>query len=327
MRLKWLLLLLCCLLLSGCTAHDPLMPMASTATGLNIPAPEASELPPQEEAATLWFRFGEEALLAPESRSLNLSPTAPYELTLLQTLVGGPSASSTELSGLFPSGTRVTATYRQGRRLFVTLSRQIMNDWADEPDGWQLLPEWQQEVPLRRMLAMQSIAATVTENCDVDEVVILIEQGQQITDSLRLRQRYYRTGGDENALAAPLRRDEALLLTPTTTLSVILQCWSERDWSRLYPFIARTDPATGLERPGSTEFAALMDALPHLTQSSFHGGSISPNGLYATFSFDAALMQDGHTSAISSGVIRLCRERGIWRIGLSQLIEREVPGL
>lgn len=324
MRVKWLIPLLLCLLLSGCTANDPLMPMASTATDLSVPAPAAEEAAPREETATLWFRFGDEALLAPETRALNLSPTAPYELTLLQALVSGPSASSTELSGLFPSGTRVTSTYRQGRMLFVTLSPQIMNDWADEPDGWQSLPEWQEEVPLRRMLGMQAIAATVTENCDVDQVVVLVDQGLQITDSLRLRQSYYRTGGDNGALAAPLARDESLLLTPATTLSVILQCWSERDWTRLYPFIARTDPATGLERPAFEDFALLMDAQPHLTDSAFQGGSITADGRCATFTIDASLMLDGHTAFIDNGVIRLHRERGVWRIGLSQLMEREV---
>lgn len=324
MRLKLLMLLSLCLLLSGCAAHDPLAPMASTATDLPIPAPAAAEAHSREEAATLWFRFGDEALLAPESRVLALSPTAPYELTLLQALVGGPAASSTELSGLFPPGTRVTATYRQGRMLFVTLSRQIMNDWSDEPVNWHSLPEWREEVPLRRLLSMQAIAATVTENCDVDQVVILIEQGVQVTDSLRLRQSYYRAGGGDSTLAAPLTRDESLLLTPATTLSVILQCWSERDWQRLYPFIARTDPANGLDRPAYDDFAAQMAALPHLTGSSFSGGSVSPDGLYAAFTFDAALMADGQTGAIESGLIRLYRERGVWRIGLSQLTSREV---
>lgn len=313
-------LLLLCLMLTGCTAHDPLAPMVSTATDLTAPAPAAMQAIQRNESATLWFRFGAEALLAPEARTLSLSPSAPYELTLLQALLSGPSASSLELRGLYPPGTRVIATHRQGRTLFVTLSRQIMNDWADEPQG--TVPE--EEIALRRQLGMQAIAATVTENCDVDEVVILVEQGTELSGSLRLRQGYYRTDGDANTLADPLKRNEQMLLTPQTTLRVILQCWSERDWLRLYPYIARTDPATGAARPDYANFAAQMNGLPHLTESSFTGGSVTPDGLSAAFTFDASFLEDGHSTEVSRGLIRLCRERGIWRIGLSQLTRREV---
>lgn len=322
-RLTMLVLLCACLLLAGCAPRDPLADMASTATDLFIPAPEDDGAIRRSETATLYFRFGTEGLLAPETRTLALSPTAPYELTLLQALLSGPSASSLELSGLYPPGTRVLSTLRQGRTLFVTLSRQIMNKWPDEPDGAPA-DEQAAEIRLRRLLGMQAIAATVTENCDADTVVILVEQGGELTGSLRLRESYYRTGADASVLAEPLTRDETLLLTPATTLQVILQCWAERDWQRLYPFVARTDPATGTARPDYAVFIAAMNRLPHLTDSRFTGGSVSPDGLSAVFTLDAQLLADGHPAALHSAVIRLHRERGIWRIGLSQLTEREV---
>lgn len=325
MMRRLLPLLIACLLLTGCTGRDPLASMATPADlTAEVPAPAADDLVLERTEATLWFRFGTEPLLAPETRHISASPTAPYELTLLQALISGPSASSTELSGLFPPGTRVLSTYRQGRLLFVTLSRQIMNAWADEPDHWQSQPDWAQEVPLRRHLAMQAIAATVTENCDVDQVIILVEQTSQVSDSLRLRQSYYRNGADASALAAPLTRDEALLLSPQTTLSVILQCWSERDWQRLYRYVARRDPATGLERPDYADFAQQMDALPHLTAFAFCGGNVSHDGESAVFTLDASLMHSGQEAAINDGLIRLHRSRGLWRIGLSQLTQREV---
>lgn len=324
-KLRALLCLLLCLLLTGCSAGDPLAPMAQqTPMDAAIPAPDADALAAQLEQSTLWFRFGSEPLLAPEVRQIAISPNVPYELALLQTLIAGPSLSSTELSGLFPPGTRVLSTYRYGRMLFVTLSRQIMNNYADEPEHWQPRDAWETEIPLRRKLAMQAIAATITQNCDIDQVVILVDQGAESSDSLRLRESYYRAGGAENALAAPLTRDEALLLSPQTTLSTILSCWSEQNWARLYRYIARHDPATGLERPDYETFAAQMDTLPHLTHWEAAGGSISHGGLYATFTIDASMMQNGQETALSGSLFRLCAERGIWRIGLSQLTEREV---
>ncbi|MBQ8555329.1 MAG: GerMN domain-containing protein [Clostridia bacterium] len=303
-------LLLCLLLLSSCAARSPLSPVTAP-EDVTIPAPQSPAT--TQETATLWFRFDQEPLLAPEERSLDLSPTKAYELTLLEALLAGPSASASELQGLFPQGTRVLATTRQGRTLFVTLSRQIMNRYPDETEGVDTA-----ESRLRRLLAMQSIAATVTENCDVDTVIVLVEQSDAVTDSLRLKESYYLTGSD--APAAPLKRDESLLLTPTTTLSTILQCWQDRDFARLYRYVARTDAATGQQRPQEAEFIAQMEGLPHLTQWAVSGGSVS--GDRATLS---ALMHcaDGGTASETAGVFRLMRERGLWKIEYSQLSSRK----
>ncbi|MBQ8200916.1 MAG: GerMN domain-containing protein [Clostridia bacterium] len=320
-----ILLLAACLVLSGCSAYNPLAPMVSDSSevGAAIPAPRPDVDISTREAATLWFRFGTEPYLAPESREIELSPTEPYELSLLRALISGPSASAAELSGLYPPGTQVISTYRQDRLLFVTLSRQIMNNYADETDNWAAQPDRAEEARLRRTLAMQAIAATVTENCPVDKIVILVEQGSQVTDSMRLRQQYYRTTSDDAALAEPLIRDEALLLTQQTTLDVILRTWSERDWLQLYRYIARRDSETGQERPEYEAFAALMDDLPHLTDYAFAGGHVTQDGIQATFTLDATLMLDGNEAALEDSIIHLTRERGLWRIGVSQLTCRK----
>ena len=313
---------MCLLLLTGCEKRDPIAAMVSTATDLTVPAPAPDAALPRQASVTLWFRLGTEPLLAPETRTITLTPAAPFELTLLQALTGGPAASSLELNGLFPPGTKVLSTHLQGRTLFVTLSRQIMNNFADEPSGWAADPAWAAEVPLRRQLAMQAIAATVTENCDVDRVVILVEHTADSGDSLRLRQGYYRNAPDANALAAPLLREESILLTPGNTLHVILDCWQLQDWSRLYPFIARTDAATGEARPTYDAFATRMAGLPHLTGYTFSAGSVSPDGQSAVFTVRLTLMDSGHDRT-ANGILRLHREKGIWRIDLSQFSGRE----
>lgn len=323
MRQLLLSALLLCLLLGGCTARDPIAPVLSALPGEDQTIPSAGDVPlPEEVGVTLWFRFGTDPVLAPELRTLDISPAAPFELTLLQALTGGPAAASTELAGLFPPGTRVLATHLQGRTLFVTLSRQIMNDFADEPANWASLPEWAEEVPLRRQLAMQAIAATVTENCDVDRVVILVEQTTHGSDSMRLRQQYYRSGAAADTLAAPLLRDERPLLTPANTLRIILDCWQYRDWSRLYRYTARTDAFDGAARPGYDAFVTLLNGLPHLTEYAASNGSISPDGQTAVFTVTLHLLEGGH-SRTETVVLRLQRERGLWRISLSQLNGRE----
>lgn len=322
---RLILLLLCCLALCACKAQDPLTEVSSEAPrGLPMASEESAAR--QQESATLWFRFGAEALLAPESRVLTLSPTSPYELTLLRALVSGPAGSASGLTGVFPPGTQVLSTHREGRLLFVTLSRQILNAYADEPEDWQQSAHWQTEAPLRRKLAMQSIAATVTENCDVDQVVILVDEGMQVTDSMRLRDSYYLLPGDASALAAPLTRDESLLLTPATAMSAILDCCSARDWPRLYLYLASADPATGAARPAQEDFIRQMEALPHLADFTLSSGSVSPDGQRAVFTLDATLLDAGAAVPVHDRIIRLVRENGLWRIGLSQLTEGAVTG-
>lgn len=308
-------LLLCCLLLTGCA--DPLANMAAAplSGSADVPVPVADETLTSAETATLWFRFGQEPFLAQEQRTLSRTPTESYEFTLLSALLSGPSGMSQELSGLYPPGTRVTAAHRQGRLLFVTLSRQIMNDYPDEAGLTR------EEAALRRVLAMQAIAATVTENCGADEVIILVEQGAQVTDSMRLRQRYYDASAPQSALADPLRRDESLLLTPSNTARAILTAWSDRDWSRLYRYIARRDPENGQERPDEADCLPLFAALPHLTEWTVSSGSVDASGQRATLVFTGNFLSGGQESPVS-GVLLLYRERGVWRVGLSQLIDR-----
>lgn len=319
-RALLILLLICCLLLTGCS-RDPVSFMAEDHPEANVPSPAADELPEETNLSTLWFRFGSEPFLAAEAREITTSASADYARALLQALLAGPGTAS-ELGSLFPQGTRVLAVSQSGRMIFVTLSKHIMNGYADEPDDWRDDPRWAIEVPLRRTLAMQSIAATLTENCSVDTVVILVEQTDTVTDSLRLRQHYYALDGDMT-LAAPLIRDESLLLSPAKTAQVILQAWQESDWPRLYRYIARTDPATGAARPEEAAFIQQMAAMPHLVRCYAEGGSISADGRTAVFTLNGAWLDNGAEQPFAGSPLKLTLERGIWRVGLSQLAGRE----
>lgn len=320
MMKKLLPLLLACCLLTGCT-QESIFPAADPETDVQVPAPVVAELPEYSDQATLWFRYGTEPYLAAESREIAHSRTESHALALLRALLSGPSAASTELEGLFPQGTQVVSCTQSGQVMFVTLSKHIMNGYADEPADWRSQADWAAEVPLRRQLAMQAIAATLTENCEVDAVVILVEQTATATDSLRLRQSYYTLDGDMT-LAAPLTRDESLLLTPARTAEVILQCWQEKDYARLYRYVARTDPATGASRPEEDAFLQQMSDLPTLLYATAEGGSVSANRQTAVFTVSGAYLDGGEAQPFTGMVLRLTLEKGVWRVGCSQLTER-----
>ena len=306
--MKKLLLLLMALLLTGCAANPLAGSVTSLASDASAPQPGAPDSLATECAVTLWFRYLDEPMLAPETRLLTLSPDQPMEYTLVTALLSGPDVQSTELTGLFPAGTRVLSTLRQGRTLFVTLSKEIMNGYPDEPANWQGDPYWAAEMLLRRRLCMQSLAATVTENCDVDTVQVLIEQQGETTDSLRLRQRYYLDTEDEKLLADPLARDDALLLSPGTAMDTILTLWQRQDWSRLRRYVAAEDTDTLIDR---------LDSLPRLMDFTLSGPTLS--GRTATFTVTATVRGAADATGLENRVLRLTQVGGLWLITPEQL--------
>lgn len=309
------------LMLASCAAQPagPLTAPATLVPGVDAVLPEA-EAPGEmnrQETATLYFRYMDEPYLAPESRVITQSPSKPYEQALLTALLSGPGGH--DLTALFPSGVQVISTARQGRTLFVTLSADIMNPYADEGElSAANAVNVSDESLLRRELCMQSIVATVTENCDVDQVQILVEQDTSVTGSLRLDKRYFLRG--ESGLTDPMIRDDSLILTPGNTISLMLRLCQQQDWQRLYKYIVRVDDDAGLTRPAYRDFVSAMEAQPALMSYAFTGGSIDPYGEVATFTADGTLrLKDGSQAVKDGCILRLNREGGLWRMTLTQL--------
>ena len=213
------------------------------------------------------------------------------------------------------------STSRRGRLLFVTLSQEIMNGYADEPDDWQSDAQWSREVPLRRRLAIQSLVATVTENCEVDSVQILVEQESgSASGSLRLRQSYFMETTDQSLLTEPQQRDESLLLSPKTTMERVLTCWQMEDWDALYLYIADWDPFAAESKRTQADCVSALSSIPVPAGFSVEGGSVSRAGERATFTVDLSLLsQDGVVEEKNGIVFHLLLEDGIWKIGLSSL--------
>ncbi len=317
-KLRFPALLLILLLLTGCTS-EPLAPLSVTSAPQedDVPAPESSTAD-IEQQSVLWFRFGDEPLLAAEEHTISRLPNESYETALLKALLSGPVLGSASLTALFPSGTRIVSTVRQDDLLFVTLSSQIMNRLSDEPENWRSDASWRTEIPLRRQLAMQSIAATITENTTVQQIVILVEPNGDVTDSIRLRQTYYTLDSADSSLAEPLVRDESLLLTPANTLNVILTLLKSQDYARLYRYVAQEDPDTGEDKPSSDAFAEAFRASAALVSFSVSGGNVF--GSQAVFTLSGLTTKNGMDQTISGRVVHLCRKNGIWQISFSQLL-------
>ena len=323
MKRRWLSLLLagCLLLLTGCGQSTQPIPESTIAPGVDtlLPSPGEAQTMDLHGEATLWFRFLTEPYLAPETRIITQQSGQSYEMALLNALFAGPGTQQPELSGMFPEGTRVLSTVRQGRTLLVTVSAAFLQPLPDQPGDWNSDEAWQIEAPLRRRLAMQSLVATVTENCDVDEVLVLVDQGRRAENSLRLRQSWFLDGSDDSVLTGPQTRDDRLLLSPSVTADALLGCWLQRDWARLYRYVAASDPLTGVSRPSYDDFVQEMEALPPLLRAACGGSAVAANGLIATCTITASIGVRGGQIERGARVFRLHRANGLWKVSFSQL--------
>ena len=318
MKKGWLLILItCCLLLSGC-ARIGSLPAALEATAVPgvsdpMPAAEAPESRSSSAQSVLWFRFESEECLAPAYRTINYGLNEAYELALVRALIAGPDVRSTGLSGLFPNGVRALSTSLEGRTLFVTFSEELLNGYADEPANWDTDSYWSKEIPLRRQLCMQSLAATLTENCDVDRVQVMVQSDSG--EARRLTLGYYPETNGEVLPADPLWRDETLLLTPQRTAGIILTALSNRDWQKLYLYIFSDSG----ERQEYADFVVSMEQLPQLTAWTLSGGSASEDGRRFIFSLQGTVLLNGHTSRLENRILRLHREEGVWKTSVELL--------
>lgn len=312
-----LMLLVLALMLSGCTAAitPGNLAVSTIAPGTDpvTPLANASDTLRTDETVTLYFRYMDEPYLAAEHRAMSQLPTESWEYVLIHALIGGPETRSNRLDGLFPEGTQLIATEHDGRTLHVTLSGEIMNGYPDEPSDWASDPYWTLEVPRRRSLCMQSLAATVMENSDVDRIQVFVQQPDGSV--MRLPLSYYQQTFD--AIPAPmLTRDATLLLNPDNTMHIILHAWLQRDWTTLYRYLSDDDVQAGIINEHA--FVTAMEAAPHLISYECSGGTVSVGGSTVTFTVKARV-KENQTEHTEEGVIRLYRDESLWTVTVTQL--------
>ena len=312
--LLWLLLFATTMALTGCatTTVNPLTQNEATAVpglGMNLHAASASDSNVDHVEATLYFRYLDEPMLAPESRTLAVKQDQSIELAIVQALIDGPSAGHSDLRRLLPTNAVVESTASRGDILFVTFDEGFLYD--DIPADWQDDSTWREQAPIQRQLAAQSIAASITENYPYTGVQILIHKKNEVQTNLRLENAYFLTGA--GGLSEPVARDETLLLTAGNTAGVILTAWQQHDFETLYHYITDADkPTLATVVDQFSQIAALGD----FTVSA---GSVNADGQLATVTVLLHTIRSGVTAETLRYPLHLMRENGVWKVTYTRL--------
>ncbi|MFH1879792.1 MAG: GerMN domain-containing protein [Bacillota bacterium] len=307
------ILLILPLLLGGC--YEQLNPLykneATPAPGLSgeLHAAAADDTNLSQIKATLYFRYLDEPMLAGESRVLTVRRDQRPEQAIIEALLEGPRAGNADLRRLIPADTQMEGISSRDQVLFITFNEAFLLD--DIPDGWETDEDWRVEAPLLRKLITQSIVASVTESYPYTGVQFLVHRANEVQTSLRLGNEYFLDGSA--GLSEPILRDEALLLTPQSTVKTLLGAWSQKDFERMYLYLAQTG------KPAYSAFVEALDAAPSVEVFSISGGSVYADGQTAVVMAYLRLIRQGADAEPLSYPLLLTRENDVWKMEYTRL--------
>lgn len=270
----------------------------------------------QQQVVTLYYRMQGENLLTAETRPVYFPKDKQTERVLAETLMSGPSPRLLELTGLFPSGTKVYSSWRTGNLLTMILSREFLSTPSGAPSDWEWDDYWRGEVYMRRQLALASIVNTITEATDYTSVQFLVQENDADTTGRRLYLSELYDGAPADQLLAPMLRSEQLILSHTNTAEVLLESWKAQTFDRMYRFIVQ-DAA---QRPTDSAFQEeLRQRNMPLIHYSISAGTVSNDGQNAVIEVTFEYRTEMNNVQVQSFPLHLVREDGIWKVTYAEL--------
>lgn len=267
---------------------------------------------------TLYYRFGDTALLGAQRVELDLRREETIAARIVQQLVDGPDIARDRLSGVFPQGTQVISVTGEERTAFVTLSEAFLGKPDGAPADWEDIASWQEEAALRRRLAVQSIVLSLTEDGRYQRVQLYIADNDDDIPRRIPMAWFDPSVTDPTLVLAASPRDEKIMLTPGRAMTMILEAWQARDVETLYTLLA---PRQGelLPAPGVLE-AELSEIDVSLLSYETSQGTVSYDGQVATMVLDASVRSAaGGDAQIVRESVPLVRWQDNWAIEMDTL--------
>lgn len=309
----------------GAEERKTTIPLTTTLPGstATLVQPAAQGSQSDLAVATLYYRYYQTSFLGREERVLSVPRDDAVELTIVQALISGPSSSYQELVGLFPPDTQVVATRRSGNLVSVTLSEAFLAPPADAPKNWESFEYWRHEIPLRRQLAVLSIANALTESgrCERVQILIATQEGDIQGDRL-MRSAIYTDEADPSVALEPLKRNEDVILSPRGAVRAVLSMWQSKSWETLYVFMAKSVSAGDVPLPSQTEFLSEVSLREvSLLGYSVGTGTVSVDGMRATVPVNIQVQRsDGSRVGLEKIPVPLTCENGNWKLSYASLL-------
>jgi hypothetical protein len=286
-------------ILTGCFINNP---PKSTESQIN-PNEEAANM--EKVAVTLYFGYEDEYLLAGEPRVIEAPVSGRLETAVIKSMIEGPSPDNPYLKSLIDPSVKVVNVSEEGEYLFVTLNNEFIRSTATADETARR----------KKQLAVYSIANTLIELGGYSRVHLRVDkEGNGIGESITKAE----AGFEGDAALEPMGFYIPVVLNPKNTVSEFFKNYANKDWEKVYAFIAYHD-ISGDERPSEDTFMSEVVSFntgieEYETQDYF----VSADDTNATVMVDFSVKtKDAQNIPKKSMPVKLLKENNIWRVSYS----------
>lgn len=265
----------------------------------------------------LYFGLEGEEYLAPEIRTLTIPESKLVEESLIKELVNGPQGNSTSIAANINENTRVISVTSNEDVLFVSLSY----DFLTPPDGLGQDIEdeeiYNNLVLSTRRMALYAIANTVTELGRYSSVQFSIDYDSNGTGIRPTRGEMGFIGEGENQLIEPLYRNADIIFSPSSSIQVIMNAISEKNWSKVLKYTSITEnPDENIEE--TTRQLELNNL--SLLEYQLISDTVSLNGSSAVVVLTYTYASEDGTSNVRENIsFKMIIEDGIWKCSITSI--------
>ena len=170
----------------------------------------------------------------------------------------------------------------------------------------------------RRNFCLYSIANTLTENCDIVKVQILVDRQNASQQSYRLPESFFRQAGAQGFVGA-IHREESIIMSPYNALQALLTAWMTRRDDDVYGFLADThmlSPVLTLE-----SFTDILSGADPLTGFILTPGITGENAETALFTCDLSFGTGEETYIAEKIPLRMFRQNDWWYMKADDFLE------
>lgn len=304
-----LALLLAVLLLCGCAPNS----IREDAIKESLPGIDPNAGVGRDINATLYYRLSGEPALVPVQRTITVRSNEYAEAAVIRRLLEGPSALSWDLASTFPSGVRLIDINKDGKILYVTFSREILNaDVSGE----------RKDAEESYRLCVYSVVNTLTaldRNTRVQIMVDLDGTGEGSRVSAAMLGFSSVSGGSQ--WLEPMSFQEDVLISPAKVAEYLLGHLQNQEYAEAHTLFAESETG-GIQKPDYAAFETQMLTLGQIDEFTVQQERVAEDNRSATVTLDIkwTARESGESYTVRGATVRMLPEGELFKMGWSSLM-------
>ncbi|MDD3919680.1 MAG: GerMN domain-containing protein [Eubacteriales bacterium] len=308
-KVKLILILLLVLLLCGCSVST----IREDGIREDLPGIDPNAGVGRDINITLYYRLSGEPALVPVQRTITVRSNEYAEAAVIRRLLEGPSSLSWDLISAFPKDVRLVDISKDGKILYVTFSREILDadtsgERADAEESYRL--------------CVYSIVNTLTALDSNTRVQIMVDldgtgEGSRVAASLL----GFSSHNSNSQWLEPLSFQEDVLVTPAKVAEYILEHLKNEEYAEAHSLFAESETG-GLQKPDYAAFETQMLSLGKVTDYRIIKEEIAEDNRSAVVTLDVSWTSrdNGQSNAVKNVRVRMLQEGELKKMGWNSFL-------